>query len=87
MSLGSLTMMGHVIALSLCLAPLAVGAAETWQSALSRMPLGTNVTQLNRANCVGIMLRAFQSNTVVKALVFMPGATDEFYFFRRAKAI
>ncbi len=45
------------------------------------MPLGTNVTELNRTNCVGIMLRAFQSNNVVKALIFMPGATDEFYFF------
>ena len=50
------------------------------------MPLGTNVAELNRTNCVGIMLRAFQSNYVVKALVFMPGATDEFYFFRRARA-
>ena len=61
-------------------------AAETWQAALGRMPLGTNVTQLNRTNCVGIMLGAFQSNDVVKAMVFMPGATDEFYFFRRAQA-
>jgi len=60
--------------------------AETWQSALSHMPLNTNVTQLNRSNCVGILLRAFQSNDVVKALIFMPGATDELYFFRRARA-
>jgi hypothetical protein len=60
--------------------------AETWQTALSRMSLGTNVTQLNRTNCVGILLRAFQSNDVVKALIFMPGATDEFNFFRRAHA-
>jgi hypothetical protein len=51
------------------------------------MPLGTNVTELNRTNCVAIMLRAFGSNSVVKALVFMPGATDEFYMFRRAKAV
>ena len=72
--------------LSLCLLPLACGAAETWQAALDRMPLRTNVAELNRTNCVGIMLRAFQSNDVVKALVFMPGATDEFYFFRRARA-
>ena len=50
------------------------------------MPLGANVTQLNRTNCVGLMLGAFQSNNVVKALVFMPGATDEFNFFRRARA-
>ena len=62
------------------------GAVESWPAALARMPLGANVTQLNRTNCVGILLRAFQSNDVVKALVFMPGATDEFYFFRRAKA-
>lgn len=61
-------------------------AEESWQSALSRMPLGTNVAQLNRSNCVRIMLPALQSNDVVKALIFMPGATDEFYMFRRAKA-
>jgi hypothetical protein len=50
------------------------------------MPLGTNVNHLNRTNCVGLMLRAFQSNAVVKALIFMPGATDEFDMFRRAQA-
>jgi hypothetical protein len=32
------------------------------------------------------MLKAFQSNEVVKALIFMPGATDEFYMFKRARA-
>lgn len=64
----------------------AAAAAETWQSALSRMPLTTNVTQLNRTNCVPVMLAAFGSNDVVKALVFMPGATDEFYMFHRAQA-
>jgi len=61
-------------------------AGETWQSALAGMPLSTNVTELGRANCVGNMLGAFQSNDVVKALIFMPGATDELYFFRRARA-
>lgn len=63
-----------------------VSAQETWQSVLSRMPLGTNATELNRTNCVPLMLNAFQSNAVVKALVFMPGATDELYFYRRAHA-
>jgi hypothetical protein len=76
----------RLLCLSVCLLQFALSAAESWPAALSRMPLGTNVTQLNRINCVGIMLRAFQSNDVVKALVFMPGATDEFNFFRRAKA-
>src|ERR1700685_2819398 len=61
-------------------------ADDNWQSALSKMPLGTNVTELNRMNCVPLMLNAFQSNNVVKALIFMPGATDEIYFFRRAHA-
>ncbi|HOC54326.1 MAG TPA: hypothetical protein PKI20_01750 [Verrucomicrobiota bacterium] len=75
-----------VVLVFLCLAALAAGAAETWQSALSRMPLESSVTQLNRTNCVDAMLRAFQSNDVVKALIFMPGATDELYFFRRARA-
>lgn len=69
----------------LCLVPAAL-AAESWPSALARMPLETNVAQLNRTNCVRLMLGAFQSNNVVKALIFMPGATDEFYFFRRAQA-
>ena len=75
-----------VLCLSACLLPVALSAAQTWEAALARMPLGTNVTQLSRSNCAGILLGAFQSNDVVKALVFMPGATDELYFFRRARA-
>ena len=45
------------------------------------------VRLLSRTNCVETMLQAFQKDDFVKALVFMPGATDEFYFFRRATAI
>ena len=61
-------------------------AADKWLKPLAEMPLGGTVRQLNRTNCIEVMLGAFQSNPVVKALVFMPGATDEFYMFRRAKA-
>jgi len=61
-------------------------AVETWQNALEKMSLVTNVTELNRSNCIPMMLNAFQSNAVVKALVFMPGATDELDFFRRVHA-
>jgi len=77
-----------VFVLSVWMAVLgaSVSAQETWQSALSRMPLETKVGELNRTNCVTLMLGAFQSNAIVKALVFMPGATDELYFFRRAHA-
>jgi hypothetical protein len=65
--------------------PPPVAAQETWATALARMPLPA-VSQLNRSNCVEVMLGAFRSNAVVKALIFMPGATDEFYMFGRAKA-
>src|SRR5437870_4716185 len=61
--------------------------AETWNEALARMPLGTGRIELNRTNCVALMLRGFQSNQTVKALIFMPGATDEFYMFRSARGV
>ena len=69
-----------------CFVPLVACAAEDWPSALAAMPLRARITELNRTNCVEVMLQAFQSNEVVKALIFMPGATDEFYMFHRAKA-
>lgn len=59
--------------------------AGDWTRELQSMPLGSSVRELNRTNCVPLMLTAFQSNRVVKALIFMPGATDELYFFRRVK--
>jgi len=65
---------------------LAVVAQESWQDALTRMPLNPAVRELDRSNCVEVMLRSFGSNETVRALVFMPGATDEFYMFRRARA-
>ena len=43
------------------------------------------MTRLDETNCVPVMLKAFQRNPAVKALIFMPGATDEFYFFHRAQ--
>jgi hypothetical protein len=75
------------IGLLLLYAPLhGALAGEPWRDALEQMPLGAGVVELNRTNCVPLMLEAFQSNGVVKALIFMPGATDELYFFRRAHA-
>lgn len=61
-------------------------AAELWQPALAAMPLRSAPGELNRTNCVQTILSAFSSNSVVKAVVFMPGATDELYLFRRARA-
>lgn len=61
-------------------------AAEPWVDALAQMPFRKGAAELNQTNCVALVIEAFRSNAVVKALIFMPGATDEFYMFRRAKA-
>lgn len=61
-------------------------ATESWREELARMPLRQATRELNRTNCVELMLASFQSNGVVKALIFMPGATDEFYMYNRAQA-
>jgi hypothetical protein len=69
--------------LFLSLLPPTVSSAESWPSALDQMPMRISAVVLNKTNIVGAMLGAFQSNTVVKAIVFMPGATDDLYFFSR----
>ena len=38
----------------------APGAGQSWQAALSEMPLAAGVTWLDRTNCVEVMLNAFQ---------------------------
>jgi hypothetical protein len=81
-----------MIARVLCVVTLLVGqfmatAAENWPVELSRMPLGTGPTKLNRTNCAQLSLGGFQSNATVKALIFMPGATDELYFLRRVEVV
>jgi hypothetical protein len=78
--------MNYRVLLALLAAPLSLSAQTNWQEALAKMPLRQPVTELNRSNAVPVMLAAFQRNPAVKALIFMPGATDEFYFFRRARA-
>jgi hypothetical protein len=74
------------LAILILVASLSARADETWQDAFSRMPLGAQATQLTRTNAIPLMLNAFQSNSVAKALIFMPGAADEFVFYRRAHA-
>jgi hypothetical protein len=78
----------------LCCVLFAVGVCavsarceSTWQSELAKMPLTSEVHELTEKNCVDVMLPSLHWNPTVKALVFMPGATDEFYFFHRAKAV
>lgn len=76
----------RTVSTSIAPPPNAARTAQPWLDALSRMPLGAHVAELDRTNCISVMLNAFQSNDVVKALIFMPGATDELCFFRRARA-
>lgn len=78
-------MIRFLILAGLLLARGALAAEESWPAALSRMPLGSAVAQLNQTNCAQSLLGGFQSNATVKALIFMPGATDELYFFRRVQ--
>jgi hypothetical protein len=66
--------------------PAVSQAAEPWKQALAGMSLREAPAELNRTNCVQTILEAFRPNQVVKAIVFMPGATDELYLFRRARA-
>ena len=38
---------------------------------------------LNRSNAVDVLLGSFQSNAVVKAVVVLPGVSDDFYLIHR----
>jgi len=53
-----------------------------WPAVLRDMPFDGEIV-LNRDNSIPLMLRAFQSNSVVKALIFLPGVADDFYLVSR----
>ena len=76
-------MIAKIIVTGLLLARTAWAAEESWPAALGRMPLGPNPGILNHSNSAPLLLNGFQSNATVKALILLPGATDELYFFRR----
>jgi hypothetical protein len=69
-----------ILALALC---LNATARDNWPDALRAMPLNPAARWLNHTNCTQVILPSFQSNAAVKAVIFLPGATDELYFFRR----
>jgi hypothetical protein len=50
------------------------------------MPLPSPAPLLNRDNAVCVLLDAFRSNDLVKALVFLPGVADDFYLVNRDRA-
>ncbi len=74
---------GFLLLLLLTVATPRLTAADL-PAALRAMPLVESATEINEQNFAPLMLRSFQSNAVVKGIVLMPGATDEFYFFHRA---
>lgn len=61
-------------------------ALEQWQAALAKMPLKSNPISLTKTNTVPLLLESFKKDETAKALIFMPGATDELYFFERVQA-
>jgi len=73
-----------LLACGICAVSLALNLCgqETWPSALARMPLNPAIP-LNRDNCMAVLLQAFQSNALVKALVFLPAVSDDFYLINR----
>lgn len=75
-----------ILFLTIFISHLSLFATEPWQEALSKMPLKNGVTQLTKTNAIGLLLESFQENDAAKALIFLPGATDEFYFFHRGNA-
>ncbi len=79
-------LLGALFFFAFLTSPFSLFASEPWQHALSQMPLKTGVTQLTKTNAVAVMLESFQENETAKALIFLPGATDEFYFFNRGNA-
>lgn len=60
-------------------------ADQIWQDALVRMPLPSSAQLLNRDNTVCVLLESFRSNSVIKALVVLPGVSDDFYLVNRDK--
>ncbi len=56
-------------------------AEESWVAALRAMPVPP--VALNRSNAVDVLLGLLQSNAVVKAIVVLPGVSDDFYLIHR----
>jgi hypothetical protein len=71
------------IVVMVALLSLVISVQADWREDLARMPLVGNPSALDETNCVPLMLQAFHGGKSVKALIFMPGATDELYFFHR----
>jgi len=75
---------GALVLIASVFVPL-VSFGESWENELSAMPLPASVLPLRRENCISICVTNFHSNAVVKALIFLPGVSDDFYLINRDK--
>lgn len=64
-------------------APAAPSAEVNWPDAFAAMPLPSPAPRLNRDNAICVILEAFRSNALVKAIVVLPGVSDDFYLVNR----
>src|SRR5258706_1350628 len=55
---------------------------QSWEEAMITMALPQEVV-INRDNCISVCLTNFPSNSTVKALIFLPGVSDDFYLINR----
>jgi hypothetical protein len=60
-------------------------AGTNWQEALARMPLPGGTNPVERENVVPRVLQGFQPNALVKAIVVLPGVSDDLYLINRDK--
>jgi hypothetical protein len=68
------------LALLLSLTPAVAG---DWRDALEAMPMTNRSVLLNRSNAISLLVESFSPNSMVKALVVLPGVTDDFYLINR----
>ena len=61
-------------------------AEEPWEAPLRAMPLPAGLAQIDDTTIAATLTNAFQANGIVKAIILMPMAQEEFFMHRRAKA-
>jgi hypothetical protein len=59
--------------------------AQQWIDDLKSIKFTAPDRFLNRSNCIPLILKSFAKGEALKGIGFLPGATDEFYFFKRAE--
>jgi len=77
-TLRSLVLLSFVFLSAIC------SSGQSWESALAQMAL-TKKGPLERETVIPVCLESFRSNATVKALLFLPSVSDDFYLINRGK--